>query len=429
MIGAEGRGAQPTQNGRHGPDPETGRGIPVVAAVEKREGRLVNWEDIIVDAAATDIGMRRMNNQDNFATVRALNPATWRQRGHLFMVADGMGAHAVGELAAKLACDNIPHSYSKAKNLSATDALVKAYKEVGSIINHKASANKEFQGMGTTCSTLVLLPEGALIAHVGDSRVYRVRGAKIEQLSFDHSLVWELVRRNHLSLEAAQKAVPRNVITRSLGPDPTIEVDIEGPHVVEHGDVFVLCSDGLSGPVPDPEIGALAANFHPEDATRYLVHLANLRGGMDNITTIVVRIGPWVEPGTGEQDQINDAAKKKTREPSGFRLANLLTLGRRAPQTVVETHVYQSAECPIDEPLLHFLTETVRRARAHAIEQGWTVDWSILANLQREAEEAREENELRGALRCLCEGIHLLGVAARTHRKASSGNGGNAPAP
>ncbi len=189
----------------------------------------MNWDDIIVDAAATDTGMRRSNNQDSHTVVRSSKIETWRQRGHLFMVADGMGAHAVGELASKLACDNIPHNYTKIKAATPTEAITKAYKEVGGLIHGKATANRDFQGMGTTCSTLILLPDGALIAHVGDSRVYRIRNGRIDQLSFDHSLAWELVRRNHLSAEQANKAVPRNVITRSLGPDPNIEVDIEGP--------------------------------------------------------------------------------------------------------------------------------------------------------------------------------------------------------
>ncbi len=101
------------------------------------------------------------------------------------------------------------------------------------------------------------MPEGALIAHVGDSRVYRVRNQRIDQLSFDHSLVWELVRRNHLTPEQARVSVPKNVITRSLGPELEIEVDIEGPLAVELGDVYLLCSDGLSGPVEDHEIGRL----------------------------------------------------------------------------------------------------------------------------------------------------------------------------
>jgi protein phosphatase len=234
----------------------------------------VNWDDIIVDAAATDTGMRRLNNQDSYTIVRASKAETWRQRGHVFVVADGMGAHAVGEMASKLACDNIPHNYVKARTGTPTEAITKSYKEVGGLIHGKASANIDFVGMGTTASTLILLPDGALIAHVGDSRVYRVRNGRIDQLSFDHSLAWELVKRGHMDEEQANKAVPRNVITRSLGPDPNIEVDIEGPNPVEPGDVFLMCSDGLSGPVEDPELGALAANYHPRDACRFLLQLA-----------------------------------------------------------------------------------------------------------------------------------------------------------
>jgi protein phosphatase len=385
----------------------------------------VNWEDTIVDAAATDTGMRRMNNQDSHAIVRATNAAAWRQRGHIYMVADGMGAHAVGELASKLACDNIPHNYNKTKNLSPAEAVVKAYREVGALIHGKATANKDFQGMGTTCSTLLLLPEGALIAHVGDSRVYRIRGSRIDQLSFDHSLVWELVRRNHLSPEHAQKAVPRNVITRSLGPDPTVEVDLEGPLPVEQGDVYLLCSDGLSGPVPDAAIGAIAAHFHPDDATRYLIHLANLRGGTDNITVVVLRIGPWVPPNSPNATAEPSSAGKRSREAgSGFKLSSLLSgLTRRAPQVEVEEHLYQSCDCPLDEALIEKLTDTVRRAKSIAIEQGWGVDWSVLANLQREAEEARNENDFRGSVRCLCEGIVILGHAGRLFRKEHGPNG------
>src|SRR4051794_36055121 len=162
--------------------------------------------------------MRRSNNQDSHTAVRAPNPEVWRNRGHVFMVADGMGAHAVGELASKLACDNIPHNYLKSRTGTPAEAITKAYREVGTLIHTRAAANREFQGMGTTCSTLILLPAGALIAHVGDSRVYRVRAGRIDQLSFDHSLVWELVKRNHLPNEQALRSVPRNVITRSLGP-------------------------------------------------------------------------------------------------------------------------------------------------------------------------------------------------------------------
>src|SRR5262249_29207464 len=158
------------------------------------------------------------------------------------------------------------------------------------------------------------------IAHVGDSRVYRIRNGRIDQLSFDHSWVWEIARHNQQTPEQTQKAVPRNVITRSLGPESTVEVDIEGPLPVELGDVYLVCSDGLSGLVSDPEMGVIASQFHPEAACRYLVHLANLRGGQDNITVILVRIGPWVEPGSDEVPVVSQNSSRR-REGRGFSLS------------------------------------------------------------------------------------------------------------
>ncbi len=281
----------------------------------------MNWEDTIIDAAATDTGMRRANNQDSHTSVRASHAAAWRQRGHVFMVADGMGAHAVGELASKMACDLIPHTYLKARAGTASEAITKAFREVSSLIYSRASANRDFQGMGTTCSALILLPEGALISHVGDSRVYRFRRNRIDQFSFDHSLVWELVRRNHLTSEQANVSVPKNVITRSLGPEVDIEVDIEGPLAVEPGDVFVLCSDGLSGPVDDHEIGAFAGNFDPRDACRYLINLANLRGGLDNITVLLSGSGPGSTP-TRPRRRISRRASRATARAAIARVSD-----------------------------------------------------------------------------------------------------------
>ena len=380
----------------------------------------MNWDDIIVDAAATDTGMRRSNNQDSHTVVRSSKLESWRQRGHVFMVADGMGAHAVGELASKLACDNIPHNYTKSKAATPSEAIAKAYKEVGGLIHGKANANRDFQGMGTTCSTLILLPDGALIAHVGDSRVYRIRNGRIDQLSFDHSLAWELVRRNHLSAEQANKAVPRNVITRSLGPDPNIEVDIEGPLPIEQGDVFLLCSDGLSGPIEDHELGAFAANFHPKNACRYLVHLANLRGGMDNITVVIARIGPWVEPDTGSdlpklgEDHANG---KKAGWMKG--ITGLLGATKKKSANAVEEHVYRSCDCPVTEDLVDRLSELVRKGQQVAIEQTWPVEWTALADHRRIAGKLRKEGKLRHALMELGEAIDLLGKAGRIHRRSA----------
>jgi protein phosphatase len=385
----------------------------------------VNWDDIIIDAATTDTGMRRLNNQDSHTSVRAPNPEIWRSRGHVFMVADGMGAHAVGELASKMACDLIPHTYMKTKGGSPADAIVKAFREVSSLIHNRAAANRDFQGMGTTCSSLLLLPEGALVAHVGDSRVYRVRARCIDQLSFDHSLVWELVRRNHLTPEQANLSVPKNVITRSLGPEPNVEVDFEGPLQVNLADVYLLCSDGLSGPVSDPELGAFAGNFHPRDACRYLVNLANLRGGLDNITVLIVRIGPWVDPDSSETQHQNPAARNRNGKVSRSlrdRLLDLFKPSRKTPAPIPgdQEHHYRSAECPIHDPLIDKLSELTDQTRELAIEQAWSVEWTELAGRRKKLAEAREARNSWVALRELGEIIAMLGQAARFHRKNAS---------
>jgi protein phosphatase len=380
----------------------------------------VNWDDVILDAAATDTGMRRTNNQDSLAVVRATTAEVFKTRGHVFMVADGMGAHAVGELASKLACDYIPHTYLKAKNLPPADALTKAYQDVGSQIYSKAAANPDFHRMGTTCSTLVLYPAGALIAHVGDSRVYRVRGGRIDQLSFDHSLVWELVRKGHMKRDQAQKAYPKNVITRSLGPEPSVEVDIEGPYAVEPGDVYVLCSDGLSGMVDDPEIGAWASNFHPEEAVRFLMHLSNLRGGTDNTSLVLVRLGPWQEPGA---EALEEAADGGRRAKGSFLTGLLGGLKARDRTVLAEENIHQTAECPLDMRLLSGMNEVVKNSQLTAVEQAWPVDWPALTRHRKEAEERARAGDLRGALRSLGEAITLLGLGGRQRRKDTLSQG------
>ena len=141
---------------------------------------------------------------------------------------------------------------------------------------------------------LVLLPQGAMVAHVGDSRVYRYRGDRFEQLTFDHSLVWGgwPLRAGR---DRCRKTCRGISLPRSLGPHEEVKIDREGPFPVEEGDTFLLCSDGLTNAVADTEIGAIVGALTPEEAARALVDLANLRGGPDNITVIVVRVtGPQI---------------------------------------------------------------------------------------------------------------------------------------
>lgn len=235
--------------------------------------------------------MRRTTNQDSHAVLLAETPDMLAQRGHLLMVADGMGAHAAGELASKLAADGVPHLYRRHRELSAPDALRRAILETNQEINRRGTANPDFRGMGTTCSVLVLMPQGALAAHLGDSRIYRLRAGTLHQLTFDHSLQWELRASGQMPPGADVAAiVPKNVITRSLGPNPNVQIDLEGPHAIAEGDVYLLCSDGLTGRVEDAELGAILAAIPPAEAAQALLDLANLRGGPDNITVVIGKV-------------------------------------------------------------------------------------------------------------------------------------------
>ncbi|MFM7563296.1 MAG: PP2C family protein-serine/threonine phosphatase [Planctomycetota bacterium] len=250
----------------------------------------IKWEQILTVASLTDLGMRRTNNQDNLCVSMAQNADQWSKRGHLFIVADGMGAHAAGELASKLAVDQIPLLLSKFRDSTPPERLKRAIVDTNAEIHRKGQANEEFHHMGTTCSALTLSPDGALAAHVGDSRVYRFRNNRLEQLTFDHSLVWEMRAAGSLTNKDDLSKIPKNVITRSLGPYPEVQVDLEGPFPVLPGDSYLLCSDGLTGQVTDEEIGAVLAVLPPAEATRFLIDLANLRGGPDNTTIIIARV-------------------------------------------------------------------------------------------------------------------------------------------
>lgn len=276
----------------------------------------MNWEKRLEYVHLTDIGMRRSNNQDAHTVVLASDMESWRKRGHFFMVADGMGAHAAGELASELAVDGVPHLYHKYGELSAPEALQKAIHETNTKVHRKGEENADFRNMGTTASALVLLPQGALVAHIGDSRIYRLREGKIDQLTFDHSLVWELRAAGQLSDDAdLAQAIPKNVITRSLGPNASVNADIEGPIPVQVGDTFLLCSDGLTGRIEDDELAAVLTYLPLEDAGHMLIDLANLRGGPDNITLVLVKI---TDPELATPADIAEPIKIGSTEPKAI---------------------------------------------------------------------------------------------------------------
>ena len=286
----------------------------------------VNWQSYLQIASISDVGMRRNSNQDSLAVDNASSMERWKARGHLYMVADGMGAHAAGELASKIACEKIPQLYTKYSDISPPEALKKSVVETNAIINRKGQANEEFFNMGTTCSVLTLLPQGAVVAHIGDSRVYRLRGNRLEQLTFDHSLVWEMRASGQLSREEEESnLVPKNVITRSLGPYPDVKVDLEGPFPIELNDTFLICSDGLTGLVNDEELGSLLGNLEPHEVVQVLTDLTNLRGGPDNITIVVVKVvHPDLTTARTATKPITIGAKKSKKHMLPMSLACLI---------------------------------------------------------------------------------------------------------
>ncbi|QDV82862.1 protein phosphatase 2C domain-containing protein [Stieleria sp.] len=257
-----------------------------------------SWNPGVVCASRTDVGMRRTNNQDSHSVIPAQSRERFESRGHLFIVADGMGAHAAGELASSMAAELIAMNYFRTAVADAKDSLHVAVSEANAEIYQRGQQNPEFHNMGTTASTLALLPVGGVIAHVGDSRVYRLRRGVFEQMTFDHSLVWEVQASGQVHPDSALgQALPKNVITRSLGPNSDVQIDVEGPFELELGDKFLLCSDGLSGQVDDVEIATLLDCLPEELAVEVLVDLANLRGGPDNTTIVVATVteGPLID--------------------------------------------------------------------------------------------------------------------------------------
>lgn len=257
-------------------------------------------------AALTDVGIKRSHNQDACTAQPATDASHYQTHGHIFVVADGMGGHAVGEKASAKAIRDIPLTFIKHVTVDGVPgAIRRSFKEANASIYQIGQNNPEFKGLGTTATGLFLHPEGAWLGHVGDSRAYRVRGNRVQQLTFDHSWVWEVARRQGIDPDELGD-FKRNVIIRSMGPDAELEVDIEGPHPIEPGDQFLLCSDGLSNLITPDEIGMVLTTFPPEPAAKFLVDLANARGGTDNITCLIVGV-----PGEGAADGQKNKSRAK----------------------------------------------------------------------------------------------------------------------
>ena len=418
------------------------------------------WAHCLEHAAKSDQGLRRANNQDSLAVALASSQEAFQQRGHLFKVADGMGAHAAGELASRIATGAVPLTYHKLLDRSAPEALFQAVLDANNQIHTRGQASPDFRGMGTTCTVLALLPQGAFLAHAGDSRAYRLRGSRFEQLTFDHSLVWEMRRAGQLPEDALPGYISKNIITRSLGPNPAVQVDLEGPFPIEVGDTFLLCSDGLSGQVKDEEIGAVLTCLPPEEAAQALVDLANLRGGPDNITVIVARLtGPQVAQGAAPKpEHAVTPSRARPVQPLvwtllgvfalaaiGFLVLDyvllaLLSFGAAVLSGVVAMMQrfggggggpyyggrplgrgpYVACDCTPNAQIVERLRDIVQQLRDAAAHEDWTVDWHRFNGYLAEAAAATKAADYPQATR---QYLHALSfVMAELKRQRPPGS-------
>ena len=236
--------------------------------------------------ARTDVGMVRSGNEDNFF---AEADAT---RG-VFVVADGMGGHAAGEVASEMAVQIVARNLLPLQSVNAEGAsttVAQALKDANRAIYERMLAEVDKQGMGTTLSVLVMSDSGYLIGQIGDSRIYLLRDGALVQITKDHSYVQEQVDAGLLTPEQARYHPYSNVITRCVGASDEVEADIyAGP--TRPGDVFLVASDGLTGMVDDRRLQQLLlARSGPGRIVDALIAEANNRGGLDNITAIVVQV-------------------------------------------------------------------------------------------------------------------------------------------
>lgn len=232
-------------------------------------------------AAASDRGRKRSSNEDAFGS---------SVEHGVHLVCDGMGGAAAGEVASALAVDAMMSTLNaRAADAPMPQTAEQAVAAANEVIFHKAQRNSQLSGMGTTMVTLITDGDRAWILNVGDSRAYRMRGGILEQITLDHSLVEEQVRSGRMDHAEALRSPLRNVITRALGTQPVVSADVF-PLEIEAGDLFLLCSDGLTRELSDDSLeSSLRLDLPLGELCSQLIEAANKAGGHDNITCLLVR--------------------------------------------------------------------------------------------------------------------------------------------
>jgi len=242
-------------------------------------------------ASLSDIGCQRDNNEDALSYWESKSDDDFRQKGRLALVADGMGGYEGGQEASRLAVETIQDIYDQEAAGDPRSVLLKGFQAAHERIRKYAEAHPEFQGMGTTCTALALNDFRLYFVHVGDSRLYLVRGESISRLTRDHSYVGRLVESGVLNSDEAERHPQRHILTAALGAGGEIVADSPSdPMTLQEGDALVLCTDGLWGQVHEPEILQVVAAKQASAACAELVKMARERGGPDNITVQILRL-------------------------------------------------------------------------------------------------------------------------------------------
>ncbi|MBX3120389.1 MAG: Stp1/IreP family PP2C-type Ser/Thr phosphatase [Fimbriimonadaceae bacterium] len=261
----------------------------LIAPVELR------YRPKVTVACKTDLGRVRENNEDKMEFFIPEDDASLASKGMVFVVCDGMGGHEAGQIASELACKTFIDVYLNHLGADPENAIRDAVRAGNRFILDIAHAVPSRRGMGTTLSAMILIQDSAYVGQVGDSRVYRLRGEELTQLTTDHTWVEDVVSAGMMSREDAERHQYRHVLTRAVGTEANVVCDISR-HEVEVGDLFLLCSDGLLNHVPDELIREHLMNFSPSEATWRLVGRALMEGGSDNTTVMIVRIDELEEP-------------------------------------------------------------------------------------------------------------------------------------
>ncbi|MBX7169594.1 MAG: Stp1/IreP family PP2C-type Ser/Thr phosphatase [Pyrinomonadaceae bacterium] len=256
--------------------------------LETREVRYIPQN--VKASVNTDVGCVREVNEDSGRHLIPNDLETQNKRGYLTVVADGMGGHASGEVASQMAVDFISEYYYADQSETVAEALKNAIQFANEEIYETSLTDEKYFGMGTTVISLVLLDKIGYAAHVGDSRLYRLRGENFEQMTMDHSQVMEMYKQGIISWEDTKNHEDKNVILRAVGTQKNVEVEVSEPFEIEPNDEYLLCSDGLCDMLDDEEIRQIwLASKDIHSTTENLIQRAKENGGHDNITVAIVK--------------------------------------------------------------------------------------------------------------------------------------------